>query len=658
MHRRQTSYWAWKEDDWLEIFCPSTKAFRQRYPRTHGHNRHLLVASMYLLGVFDDFRKLGIIDRPALASRIFGRSRVTSALKRVIDLARSWGYSRFTAKDLHWGVCTMLLANKNPRLEKLTLDLLEAERKRTAIDYRRSSIGVLSRVLVGLKITPRSLAKNSVCPSLGDARNGVSAQWLQWVERWHSTSTLQDNSRKKHYLCLLKLGRWVTAVHPACVSPERWTREIAAEWVATVCRMKIGDWTQVNETRQKRRGQPLSAKAKAHHLASAAAFFRDIHEWGWIPRRFDPRRSFAAPRSLRALIGPKPRVIADDLWAKLLWAGLNLTQEDLSTSHDCPRHYYPLSMARALTIVWLFCGLRTDEIRRLPLGCTREHWNPEPALAGKVCHLAVPVNKTSQAFTKPVDSIVIEVVRQWEAERPTQPPSVDSKTGELVHFLFMYRCNQVSATYINDTLIPILCRKAGTPLEDALGKLTSHRARSTIASQLFTAKQPMSLFELQKWLGHKWANSTQHYLALSPTKLAQAYRDAGYFARNLRSVEVLIDRETVISGKAAKEPWRFYDLGHGYCTYDFFDQCPHRMACAKCNFYLPKDSSRAQLLEGKTNLLQVRQEIPLTEAEVAAVDDGVAAMEKLLEQLADVPTPAGPTPRELQVHTILRPEEG
>ena len=32
----------------------------------------------------------------------------------------------------------------------------------------------------------------------------------------------------------------------------------------------------------------------------------------------------AAPRSLRALIGPKPKVIADDVWAKLLWAGLNL----------------------------------------------------------------------------------------------------------------------------------------------------------------------------------------------------------------------------------------------------------------------------------------------------------------------------------------------
>src|SRR5438034_2445030 len=84
-------------------------------------------------------------------------------------------------------------------------------------------------------------------------------------------------------------------------------------------------------------------------------------------------------------------------------------------------------------------------------------------------------------------------------------------------------------------------------------------------------------------------------------------------------------------------------------TYDFFDQCPHRMACAKCSFYLPKQSSQAQLLEGKANLVQLRQDIPLSDAELAAVDDGIVAMENLIDQLADVPTPAAPTARELQV---------
>jgi hypothetical protein len=136
--------------------------------------------------------------------------------------------------------------------------------------------------------------------------------------------------------------------------------------------------------------------------------------------------------------------------------------------------------------------------------------------------------------------------------------------------------------------------------------------------------------------------------------MAQSFRDAGYFLRNVRAIEVLIAREAVVSGKAATEFWKFYDLGHGYCAYDFFDQCPHRMACAKCGFYVAKESSHAQLLEAKANLLRMRQEIPLSESEVAAVDDGVDALQQLLDRLADVATPAGPTPRQLRAFDLVQ----
>jgi len=78
------------------------------------------------------------------------------------------------------------------------------------------------------------------------------------------------------------------------------------------------------------------------------------------------------------------------------------------------------------------------------------------------------------------------------------------------------------------------------------------------------------------------------------------------------------------------------------------------MVCAKCSFYRPKASSEAQLLEGKSNLMRLRQGIPLTERERAAVDDGVKAIEILLKQLADVPTPAGPTPRQLHPSGLVQ----
>jgi len=208
----------------------------------------------------------------------------------------------------------------------------------------------------------------------------------------------------------------------------------------------------------------------------------------------------------------------------------------------------------------------------------------------------------------------------------------------------------VAKTYINRSIIPALCRKAGVPASDVRGNITSHRARSTIASQLYNAKEPMTLFELQSWLGHRTPDTTQHYAKITPNTLSKAYTEAGYFARNVRTIEVLLDRDAITAGAAAAgEPWQHYDLGHGYCNYTFFEQCPHRMACARCDFYTPKNSSKAQLLEAKDNLQRMLASIPLTDDERAAVDDGQAALDSLLGRLADIPTPSGATPREIGV---------
>ena len=75
------------------------------------------------------------------------------------------------------------------------------------------------------------------------------------------------------------------------------------------------------------------------------------------------------------------------------------------------------------------------------------------------------------------------------------------------------------------------------------------------------------------------------------------------------------------------------------------------MACAKCEFYMPKQTAAALLLEGKTHLLRLLQEIPLGEAEQAAVE-GVVAYENLLAKLADVPTPGGLTPHQIGAELV------
>ncbi len=132
-------------------------------------------------------------------------------------------------------------------------------------------------------------------------------------------------------------------------------------------------------------------------------------------------------------------------------------------------------------------------------------------------------------------------------------------------------------------------------------------------------------------------------------RLTAAYRKADYFARNVRTIQVLIDRETILSGAAAdgEQPWKYYDLGEGYCTYDFFAKCPHRLACARCPFYLPKQSSAGQLLAVKDGVEQMLERLTLTDDERAALEGDRDALTVLANRLANVPTPAGPTPEQL-----------
>jgi hypothetical protein len=155
--------------------------------------------------------------------------------------------------------------------------------------------------------------------------------------------------------------------------------------------------------------------------------------------------------------------------------------------------------------------------------------------------------------------------------------------------------------------------------------------------------------ELQEWLGHHSARSIRYYANVTPTRLAKAYSKADYFARNVRAINVLIDPTPIRNGDAANgTPWRFYDQGHGICSYEYFETCSHLMACAKCDFYIPKDSAKAQFIEGKANLIRMRQEMQLSEDEIIAVEGGIKAMDILYKKLEDVPTPSGQTPRQLE----------
>ena len=287
-----------------------------------------MVALAYLLDCFSAFELLGPYNRPTLAVRIFGAPLVTAAVEPVMALLREWGYHSAQSNDKFPGlICTVLLLNRSPYLKDISTALIEEVRGHEAVrPMMRSTLYGVHRALAAMGLVD---PPGSYLGPQTPTTEGVDPEWQGWVERWVATSTLTHKVRLTFRTILLKVGRWLALEHPDVRQPEQWTRELCASFLAMIDRLLIGDYAQRRCAAADRLGQPLSASSKAGYIVALRSFFRDCQEWEWIARRFDPARALATPPSILALIGPDPRVIADDIWAKLLWAGLNLAAGDL-----------------------------------------------------------------------------------------------------------------------------------------------------------------------------------------------------------------------------------------------------------------------------------------------------------------------------------------
>jgi integrase len=661
MHQRQTTFWAWSIDEWVALLGPNMAAFAERYQRTclkHPARAYLPVIAYVLKTTPEAWRlfEYGEMLYP-LAQKCFEKALIDKGVETLRMVLQSWGYHQEEQGSFVACVSYLCLRNGSPHLEDLTSALLAQIAQTCLLACVARYLPQIARALCELGMIERVLPDVHAQGTIRSGTDGsVSAEWLSWCQRWQMQCTSQDPWNT--YYTLLKVGRWLQVSHPEVTSPADWTYELAIELVAAVNQMKVGEWSSQEHRSHiaaSRMGQPLRPRAKTRILQSMRVFLRDCQEWQWIEVRLNPDRALRTPRSIGSLAGPDPRIVEKKAWAKVLWAAMNLEEDDLPKPRGQLR--YPVELIRAVAVVWCFAALRSDEIVRLRVGCVR--WQYEDVMIAETgerlpkdatCFLDIPVNKTETAYTKPVHPLVGKRINEWEQIRPKeQPKALDGKTSEPVQYLFSYRGKRLSNDYINKFLISYLCQKAGIPDEDSRGRITSHRARATIASMLYNAKNPLDIFQLQKYLGHKRLSSTQSYVAVDPTQLASQVSQAGYLEQNLATIEVLLDQDAVRGGAAARgEPWKYYDLGHGYCVNDFWAQCKHRMACARCPFYRPKESLADQILEGQANLLRMLEFVQLTEEEKLLVTEGIELHQALIEQLADTPTPTGLTPREME----------
>lgn len=652
MAARATAYWAWTEAEWDDVLQPTFRAFSRRYPDLADRTvRQQLVGVAYLVGPLTDLssRLLRSVSPVALARRLLGREALEAAVQRVLPVVESWGYASIHQREnLTAALAEALLTNRSSHLDDLTADVLDQLGRRTR-GHLRHSLGRLSRALEHLGLIDQALPRGPASRELEACLNTaeVAPTWTEWCLRWYRSADLAPKTKRNYLHVLLRVGRWLSRHHAEITTPQQWTVHLAAEYVAAVAEMRVGDHCDAVHTATilpHRFGRPLSARSQDRQLAILRAFFRDLQEAPHqIPRRFDPARAFRTPRTVRHQIGPSPRDIDPLVWARLVHAALGLTKADLPHIGGRPGGAlrYPLELVRAVAVVWVYAGLRADEIVRLRVGCIRSQ-REDVTAAGTdavlprdaVCFLSVPVNKTSGAFVKPVNPLVGKRIAEWEQVRAaSQPQQRDPKSGGSVAYLFAHRGQRLGLRYLNASVIPTLCRKAGIPQTDERGAITSHRARATIATLLYNAPEGLTIWELMQWLGHKDPKSTQHYARVNPTRLASAYTQAD---RTSHLVEVLVDTQAPAIGEVPVN----YVLGdHGLCSNPAWATCQYRMACIKCPFFVPAEP--AQLIRSRQTVKRFLELVVLSDNELAAVQEDeqkLAANVHRTQHLSPAPT--------------------
>ena len=644
VRRTGVPYWAWTERHWLDLLNgPDADASSSRMARPY------LLASAYLLTGFA--RAHDIEQNPflAVAARIvFGSDRFEGEYVRLEGTLARLGYARTSLRNhLPVVLAALMLERRDPRLEAFDAVLLERTRALHG-DLIAKNVGKVSHGLAALGVLATPLRMRGYVGWREKGVEGVGQEWAAWCRRWRETSTLRPRTRETNYSFMLRTGLWLAKAHPEVTSPAQWAVEVCADFLAAVDRLTVGEWvlSSSSHVRQRNAGKPMDANFKRVIYHAIRRFLGDVQLWGWATLRCNPRYHLATPTSVLRLAGVNPRTIDDAVWLKLVWASLNLEKGDRFTEI-----HYPIELLRAVAVVWTHAGLRGNEILRLRQGCARpqddavvdEAGGVTPA--GTLCYLDVPAGKTSRAHTKPVALVVKERIDAWAAVRPEQGTVEDEVTGEHVHMLFQLRGRPPGKTILNRTIIPMLCAKAGLPLWDTMGAITSHRGRASTVTVLASVPQGMTLPELMAWCGHSNPKSTMHYIRVRPTRLAGAFAKADQMAHMVR---VLIDQEAVLSGAARDgAPWKFYDLGHSYCTNAFWSTCPHRMACAGCSFNLPKSSAKGMVVEARASVTRLLEEVPLSPDERAAAEGDVTALDGMLAKLQDVPALDGRTPQEI-----------
>jgi len=669
MWDRQEGYWQWSAQTWMGALAPDAVTFAAR----HGHmGRPSLLDLAYLLCGFDRFTAIGrgtrFID---MAQAIFGPRRVEEEVARVRSVLAGPDGMGYSAKQAGHGELTRALAlamllNRSPFLEDMTREFFVS----LADAYPEEAESLLHRVskaLVVLGLFPPYAHRRKTAKEVCDP-GGCPEEWYRWAVAWYRTSgkNLAPGGAKRCLGSILIAGRWLAVNHPAIVSPDQWTEDLALEYRASLYTERIGQYVNPAQEKALRNkglwGKPLDHAGISTRLVHLRTFFNDLqntpHAIDGEPGRriavtFKPSVTLRLPKvTQHALRNVEPRDIQPLAWQKLAGAAARLTPDDWPADA-----YWPFEAIRALALLWITAARRSDELLRLRVDCLREEWDPdmldedgEPLpQAGDVVgesrdgshtiwYLRVPTNKYGGEFYVWIPPYTARAINDWIAVRAKLAPQrYDAKDREFADLLFTAHGRGMTRAFLNQRLIRFLCERAGIDYKDAKGNYTCHRGRS---SRITLLRQcGMELDDLAQYAGHKDTATIRRYARTHPLELH----------RKVAKADVL---STIIEGIFLPDaslkglPSLFWHLGYDtdgtprYCGLPTYHACPHRLDCPKCGLHV--GGEKARMIQEDPSGVPVTTSVPLTLAAHLREEGKDSEAEHALRAQADLSPPVPP----------------
>lgn len=663
MIRTGLAFWAWSQETWVEVI--------QTVPKKH-EPQGVRLWMMLLAYLFSNVLYVGASTAYGfMANIIFGKAEVEAEVGKLCAPLIGMGYQQGRAgyQQFRWLCALSLLVSRHPLASELSAStlvtvetLLSNVESLGSIRGRRALLQLqMSLCELGILDEPAILVSNKEAPPFAFMKNDetVDPLWRAWVQAYYE-QTPRFHEEKLRHECyhLLTAGRWLRKKHPEVREPMQWDEALAREYVTYTCQAFCGDLTLPSHIRYARyQESPQQLKPGGIHarLGAMRAFFSQLQRQSYTVQgrhypklqiTWIPREALKNPDEVDAARQPNPRDIAEDAWFKLIWAACTLKKEDLQVARIS---IYPLAYYRAACLIWVTAARRSDEIRRLQVGCVRREWVPEMRdeqgnqiePEAEIAYIRIPTNKMKGEFYIPVPLYVADAIEVWESVRPpNQRALVDRKTRKPTRYLFQYRNELMGKAFLNESAIPLLCKLAGVNQTDVVGRITSHRARATTATWMH--KMGMAPADIGKLLGHTDPlRSLPWYLREDKHRLGRAYRKANPLERY---VAAILDT----NAHAKQEPCVFYYLSDGpdgrprMCGNPHFSRCIHQLQCIECEAFI--DHEQAEAIEKREGAIVISVPIPLPPQMVAELNEQDEADNDARAKLETLPPPVVPGP--------------